>query len=75
MGTIILMPIILMGAYHCSARAQASTKDKGKQVARQAKGKLKRKNRYVIKVMKINREGDGFPPSLIRENQRIYQAF
>jgi hypothetical protein len=40
--------------------------------ARQVKGN--RKNRYgVIKVMKINREGDGFP--LVCENQRIYQAF
>ncbi len=27
--------------------------------ARQAKGK--RENRYVIKVMRLNREGDGFP--------------
>jgi hypothetical protein len=27
---------------------------------RQAKAKGKRENRYVIKVMKLNREGDGF---------------
>ncbi len=29
--------------------------------ARQAKGKSKRENRYVIKVIRLNREGDGFP--------------
>ncbi len=39
--------------------------------ARQAKGKME--NRYVIKVMKLNREGGEVP--LARENQRMHQAF
>ncbi len=39
--------------------------------ARQAKGK--RENRYVIKVMRLNREGGEGP--LARENQRMHRAF
>ncbi len=39
--------------------------------ARQAKGK--RESRYVIKVMRF-KQGRGWVP-LVRENQRIYQAF
>jgi hypothetical protein len=39
--------------------------------AREAKGK--RENRYMIKVMKI-KQGRGWV-SLVREDQRIYEAF
>ena len=39
--------------------------------ARQVKGK--RENRYVIKVMRLNKEGDAVP--LVRENQRMHRAF
>jgi hypothetical protein len=40
-------------------RARVCVRRPAQRRARQAKGK--RQNRYVIKVMKINREGDGFP--------------
>jgi hypothetical protein len=41
---------------------------------RQARrAKVKRENRYVIKVMRLNREGGAVP--LARENQRMHQAF
>ncbi len=36
--------------------------------AKQVKGK--RENRYVIKVMRLNKEGDAVP--LVRENQKMH---
>jgi hypothetical protein len=39
--------------------------------ARQAKSK--KQNRYVIKVMRLNTQGDAVP--FVRENQRMHRAF
>ncbi len=39
--------------------------------ARQTKSN--KENRYVIKVMRLNTEGDAVP--LVRENQRMHRAF
>jgi hypothetical protein len=33
----------------------------------------KKENRYVIKVMRLNKEGGEVP--LVRENQRLHRAF
>ncbi len=45
----------------------------GKAKARQSKGTMKDESRYVIKVMKVIREGGTF--LRVRENQKMYQAF
>ncbi len=39
--------------------------------ARQTKSK--KENKYVIKVMRLNKEGGEVP--LVRENQRLHRAF
>ncbi len=47
---------------------------KRRQAQRQARqAKCKMENRYVIKVMRLNREGGAVP--LARENQRMHRAF
>jgi hypothetical protein len=40
---------------------------------KQKKTKSKKENRYVIKVMRLNKEGVAV--SLVRENQRMHQTF
>jgi hypothetical protein len=35
--------------------------------------KSNKENRYVIKIMRLNKEGDAVP--LVRENQRMHRAF